>query len=278
MPVTASFYHRPYRVALANETLDVSGLFCPRADCRCPLRLTRTTVLRTVFVVERDEHGVPQIVRLLIAIAIVRSTVCNGRFRLLPADVLPRKLYSLEVIGLLVGSYSNGQLSLRAVVWTSLPGEAPAHSTLHGWTEGAGAYVLGRKVGEVPNALPAGRVLAEVEARHPEIRSIRRTTPAVSPARYRSEARRDRLAACRILILCALAIGAAGRSAFAELNRLVLTWCGSPGIGFRTGLTSTAIEQVGQGVMSDSPPSEATPKEEARCTTRGRSPPFDLPR
>ena len=72
---------------------------------------------------------------------------------------------------------------------------SPGHPSLgdtrlHARTEGIGAYVLGRQVGEVPDALNGRADLAEVEARHSEARWIHRSEPVVSPARYRSPARR----------------------------------------------------------------------------------------
>lgn len=277
MPVGCSFYHDGYAVKLEAGTLDASGLRCPRS-CKSPLHITRSTVLRAVFFLDADEHGILVCVRVPFRLALARCPVCKGRFRVLPADILPRKRYSVDVIGFLAAVYTKGELSLRCVAWAQMDGASLAHSTLHAWTEGAGAYVLGRSAGEVPDALPASRVLAEAESRHPEVRQIRQTKPEVSPLRYRSAARRDRLAACHLLLLCALAIGAARGSFLSDLNRLVFTWCGGGGIGWRTGLTSTPIEQGTKGLVADSPPTKTARTEARRCRTRGRSPPSDCSR
>jgi hypothetical protein len=103
-------------------------------------------------------------------IALARCPVCKSRLRILPADILPYKHYSLAVIEHGVHLYNQGYLSLRAVVWDRFYGEyAPSHTTLHAWSEGLGAYGSGRCFGEVPYALPASRIVAELEIRTPEI-------------------------------------------------------------------------------------------------------------
>ena len=199
---------------------------------------------------KKDEHDELWVVRDQGKIALARCPVCKGRFRVLPCDVLPRKVYALPVIDLLAGEYNRGDRGLRPVAW-SLLGEAPAHTTIRAWTEGLGAYALGRTNGEVSDALPASRVLAEVESRMPDLEAIRTQPVEVSPARYRSEARRTRLIACTRLIVLCTQLARSLRDVMADcprglasLNRLILIWCHASPIGFPTGLACTAMQHV----------------------------------
>ena len=209
MPVSVS---APYDSYCELRTQDALGtllavVFCPRYLERCsqqgtpqPLQLTNSTVIRGIKLLKKDEHDELWVVLDQGKIALARCPVCKGRFRVLPCDVLPRKVYALPVLDLLAGEYNRGDRGLRPVAW-SLLGEAPAHTTIRAWTEGLGAYALGRTNGEVSDALPASRVLAEVESRMPDLEAIRTQPVEVSPSRYRSEARRTRLIACARLIL-----------------------------------------------------------------------------
>jgi hypothetical protein len=263
----------------------LSETFCPKYPHACPARdcpqkspaaleLTSSTVARKVFFLEKDEHDVLGVVERTVEIALARCPVCKSRFRVLPADILPRKLYSLSVIELSVSLYNRGDLSLCRVVWDELYGErTPMPTTLHGWTEGLGAYCLGRYVGEVPGTLPAARILAELECRYGQIKNLHQTPLEVNPQRYRSEARRDRLEACKRFQLCCGVLGSKAPWMFSELNCLILALGNSCGFGFRTGICCTPIEHldsvhVGQWLQN-------APKEPLPCPIHGRSPPGD---
>jgi hypothetical protein len=225
---------------------------------------------------EKDDHGVLAVVERKIEIALARCPVCKSRYRVLPADILARKLYSLSVIEMSVSLYNRGDLSLRQVVWDELYGErTPMHTTLHGWTEGLAAYCLGRCVGEVPRTLPAARILAELECRYGEVKNLHQMPISVNPRRYHSEARRERLEACKRLESRAWRDGAFDAKApwmFSKLNCLILALGNSCGFGFRTGIYCTAPEHlpladVGQWLQNS--------KEPLPCPIHGRSPPGD---
>lgn len=102
------------------------------------------------------------------------------------------------MIELAVSLYNRGDLSLRQVAWDQFYGERPPeHTTLHGWTEGLGAYCLGRTVGEVAFSVPATRILAELEIRFSKMKSLHSIPVWINPQRYRSEGRLERLKACK---------------------------------------------------------------------------------
>jgi hypothetical protein len=247
---------------------------CPQQGPAAALELTDSSVDRTVLFLEKDDYGVLEVVERRVEIALARCPVCKSRCRVLPADILPRKLYSLTVIDLSVRLYNRGDLSLRGVVWDELYGErTPMYTTLHGWTEGLGAYCLGRCVGEIPGALPAARILAELECRYAQIKNVHQMPISVNPRRYRSEARRQRLEACKRLDLCCGVLDAKGPWMFCELNCLILALGNSCGFGFRTGICCTAIEHVDRADVA--PWLQNSTKEQLPCPIRGRSPPGD---
>jgi hypothetical protein len=153
---------------------------CPKYPHDCcsqhpptALELTNSTVDRTAFILEKDDYGIDTVVAGKLKIALVKCPLCKSRYRLLPADILPFKLYTLSVIELAVSLYNRGDLSLRQVAWVQLYGErTPEHTTLHGWTEGLGAWWLGRPVREVAFCVPATRIQAELEIRFSQVKSL----------------------------------------------------------------------------------------------------------
>jgi hypothetical protein len=154
---------------------------------------------------EKDDYGIDTVVEGKLKIALARCPICKSRYRLLPADIVPFKLYSLPVIELCVCLYNRGDLSLRQVAWDQLYGEhTPEHTTLHGWSEGIGAWWLGRAMGEVAFSVPATRIVAELEMRFSPKQSLHSIPVWINPQRYRSPGRCERLQACkRFEIICA---------------------------------------------------------------------------
>jgi hypothetical protein len=236
--------------------------------------LTNTTVDRTAFLLEQDDEGTDTVVERKIAIVLAKCPVCKGRCRVLPADILPYKRYSLPVIGSSMSLYNQGDLSLRQVAWERLYGErTPDHATLHGWTEGFGAWCLGRPTGEVAYSVPATRVVAELQIHYPQIGSLPSIPVRIDPRRYRSQGRKERLEACKRFDIVGAAIEGRTACRLFEINRLIVDWGGSFGLGFRTGISSTAIEHINS---KDVPTwLQTVPKEPLPCPIHGRSPPFD---
>ena len=224
-----------------------------------------------MVLLERDQSGELVMIFEVAPVAIARCVQCKKRVRVLPCNVLPHKSYSTDVIEHLVADYAQGNRSLRKVAWGQLGERELAHTTLHGWTEGLGAHALGRPGGEAGGA-PISRLVAIAEARVGGVMAANRAPVSVNPARYRSEARRDRLAA--LMRAMAMVVAIAGLShprAIAECRRLALVWSNSSVLGFPSRLRDTAIEHLDWSESARSSPS--SPRSKDRCLTPTRSPP-----
>jgi hypothetical protein len=236
------------------------------------MELTGWTVDRGLVLLELDEHGELRTVRLDAKVAIARCCRCKRRFRrVLPCDAVPRKTYGLPVIEHEVSEYTPGDRSLRKVAWSQLGDRTPAHTTLHGWTEGLGAHALGRPGGDAGGA-PMNHLVANAQSRIPEVDDVMRAEVHPDPRRYRSEARRDRLAAViRTMVLATTIAGMPHPHAMSECRRLALLWSGSSVFVFPSRILETPIEQ---GSGSKPPRSRSSfPRSRDRCPTRTRSPP-----
>jgi hypothetical protein len=226
MAATLPYAYRTYEPLRSAGTLDLSGTRCEVADCReasggAPLVLTSTEVERGAIFLERDSHGVVVLVFLRILIALGRCDLCKIRVRLLPSDVLPRKQYTTSVIEEALVRYCGTReapfpQSLRHVAYSFLGDSprTPSHVTVHGWSEGLGAFASGRRIGELPGAVPVSWLLrvTEMPPLRPQLEAARlAATPVAVPAiRYepprrtedgkvdpedarKSEARKERL-------------------------------------------------------------------------------------
>lgn len=178
------------------------------------------------------------------------------------------------MIELAVSLYNRGDLSLRQAAWDRLYGErTPEHTTLHGWTEGLGAYWLGRTIGEVAFSVPATRILAEVEIRFPKMKSLHSIPVRINPQRYRSQGRLERLKACKQFEIIGTMLDVKNPWKFCEFNRLIVSWGNSFGLGFRTGICCTPIEHIDSTNVR--PWLQLSTKESLSCQIHGRSPPGD---
>lgn len=225
-----------------------------------------------------DQYGERVATKKTLAIALAACRTCGKRFRVLPSDVLPWKQYGLAVIAELCQAHTADDRSLRAAVWKKFTGQTPAHSTLHAWTEGLGAFVLGRPGSGRPDAVPFSAIISETTKRWPQIAAAATTTAPINPHRYRSEARRERLVA----VASVLAISSAFTTATALATqtsapplciwRLAAITFGlmSP-FSFQTGFGCTPIEHRASRAAeaSGSPPTTGG----LSCPTRTRSPP-----
>jgi hypothetical protein len=224
-----------------------------------------------VILLERDEFGELYSIKLEADIALARCLRCGTRPRVLPYDVLPYKQYSLAVITELVITYASWDWSLRDVVWDLLGERTPAHATLHGWTEGLGAHVLGLSPA-VADGAPFSRFVFEAEARVASVAQLVQAPFWVDERRYRSEARRERLAGVAMLMAMAgMVVGAVTSDLLAQCRRLALLWSTSCVLVFPSRFSCTAIEQHRGANRSRSRPTQ--PPSRDRCPTRTRSPP-----
>jgi len=233
--------------------------------------LTRSTVTRGLVLLERDECEQHQMVAVDAEVALARCSRCGTRPRVLPCDAVPYKTYGTAVIEHEVADYSGGDKSLREVAWRQLGDRTPAHTTLYGWTEGLGAHALGRPGGDVGGA-PMSRLVVEAEAHVPKVAETLRAEVSPDPRRYRSAARRDRLAAVILaMALVTIIAGLPHPHALAACRRLALGWSHSSALEFPSRISCTPIEHRDR---SESPRSRSSsPRSRDRCPTRTRSPP-----
>ncbi len=238
--------------------------------------LSRTRVRRGLSVLEPDEVGEVQAVEVEARIALARCRRCGRRVRVLACDVLAYKHYAVSVIAEQAGAYTSGwQNSLRTVAWGLLGERTPAHTTLHGWTEGLGAHGLGLPAGELggeAGGWPFSRVLAEAEARCPLARAVWDAPVSVDERRYRSEGRGERLgAATRVLALAQTVTGLATPEALGRWCGLTVCWSGSFGLRFPSRISCTGIEQRSELDRRGSGARSRLSRR--RCPIRTRSPP-----
>jgi hypothetical protein len=278
IPVTYATYICLYSQGLLAGYLGET--ICPKCPLDCAskqpppaLELTNSCVDRSLFIFEKDDEGIDTVVKRKAIIVLVICPICKSRFRLLPADILPYKRYSLPVIERSVSLYNRGDLSLRHVAWGLLDGErTPQYTTLHAWTEGLGAWWLGRPIGEVAFCIPAARIQAELQIRYPQMSSLHCQPIWINPRRYRSQGRRERLEACRRFEIVSTLFASENAWNFVELNRLIVSWGNSFGLGFKTGICCTASEHIDSiNVLAWG---QIVPKEALSCPIHGRSPPF----
>lgn len=235
------------------------------------MKLTGSTVSRGLVLLEPDESDELVMVKVAATIALARCELCGTRSRVLPCDTLPRKTYGVAVIEHEISSYCRGDRSLRQVAWGQFGDPAPAHTTLHGWTEGLGAHALGRPAGEIGGA-PMSRLVAESAPRVRGIAEAMRSDPTPDARRYRSTPRRERLAAVMLaMTLVALIAGCPHPQAMAECRRVSLAWSNMPALEFPSRIPSTAIEHRARSLPARSRAS--SPRCRDRCPTRTRSPP-----
>lgn len=233
--------------------------------------LTGSTVTRGLVLLEPDESGELVMTEIVASVALARCTRCKIRRRVLPCDAMPRKTYGLAVIALLVAQYAAGDRSLRQVAWAQLGERTPQHTTLHGWTEGLGAHVLERPAAQ-GSTVPFGRVLADAESREPGVRQIASAEHRVDERRYRSEGRRERLAAVAMLLAIAVLVTCRrGADGLVEFRRLAVVWSVSCALGFPSRFSCTPIEQDGGRSRARSRPDRRGGPD--RCQIRTRSPP-----
>jgi hypothetical protein len=253
MPITIKVTYPTYAELLKKGELSLDGAACADADCRAasggePLVLTKSVVGRGVIVLERDHYGVLHGRRIVATIVRARCRRCGSRPRVLPCDVLPYKRYSTPIVERHMTCYGGGGISLRRTVLGVFvqPDDAiVAHTTLHGWTEGCGAHALDRP-GSRTDGLPVSRFIAEASARDPRIEELRRQEIEVDPRRYRSEARRERLAAMAMLLLVAAAVAVVrSPDALSTCRRLALLWSRSCALAFPSRLPCPPIELSG---------------------------------
>lgn len=249
------------------------------------LTILKSRVARPVVLLVDDGDGEQVAALLTLSIALVRCAACKGRFRLLPSDVLPHKHYGIAVIASIAAAHVEANKSLRTAAWTTHIGPTPAHATLHAWTEGLGAFVLGRSFGCLPDAQPYQAIVATITSRWSALNTKPPRPPQIDPRRYRSEARGERLlAVANVLALAEAVVDIATLDVDLPLDQSPLCLWRQLAIGlgvpapfaFRTGIKCTPFEHV----VANNPESPQLIQQtgDSVCETRSRSPPSALSR
>lgn len=246
------------------------------------LTILGSRIARPAVLLADDGVGEPVAVRQVLSVALARCTICGGRFRVLPAEVLPHKHYGLAMIASTAAAHVEANKSLRTAAWTTHTGQTPAHSTLHAWTEGLGAFVLGRPFGGLPDAHPHQAIAAVITARWSSLETELLRSPQIDPLRYRSGARGERLVAVANVLALARAVLdiatldvdldlARDPSPLSSLRQLAVRLGVPTPFAFRTGIRCTPSEHV----VARDPESPGLPQPtgDSACETRSRSPP-----
>ena len=165
---------------------------------------------------------------ITIALARCLGPGVTHRIRVLPADLLPRKTYSIPGQEILAAEYLEEEQGLRKTLAT-FTGDAPHPTTLHGWVGGMGR--LARERAPDPPGPPFSVVRREVDERISSAFSEKLEEPvSVSPDRlgvhYEDaqayEARRDDIDFATRLLRAARAALPEVLFPLAEIVRLLL--------------------------------------------------------
>lgn len=240
MPVSVPISYELYARQIEEGGLDLVGVRCP--GCRATALVLTSTRVRRSVVLRTVTAGQMPLARVVASMAMARCLQCRHRVRVLPADVLPRKVFSLPVVEGCCDAYLQGG-SLRKAV-QSLGSGAPAHSTVHGWTDGLGAHALMRPGADAVPDAPCGVLLSETKARHRDIGTIIENSTAVDPRQHRSEGRGERIGAVGALLAIAMVVtGLQKPETLTAWRQLSHQWSVTAALSFRSALSRTPIEQ-----------------------------------
>jgi hypothetical protein len=211
--IVLSISYATYGERLAQGTLGplVADRPCPVRGCRSRLALTGKKAERgAVFPEGRSFHYDR------IEVAVARCLGDGGKrhwHRVLPGDLSHGKSFSVSCVEAAVRESVRRGRSLRRAVGV-FTGDVPHYTTLHGWIEGLGRYALMREAPE--EGLPFGALLGKSRrAGLPDVEAIFREPVRISPARYRSDGRREVMAAAAGLLGAARAVFPRERFPFA---------------------------------------------------------------
>jgi len=275
MPITLSTSDVAYERLVAQGGLEAAleGHRCPR--CNRPVEPTG----------RRRRRGCVRLVDgecVASSIVVVLARCREGHLtRVLPANLQPGTVYSVEAQEAACRSYLEGRGGLRVAV-RRLGADAPHFTTLHGWLGGLGGFALGLETpaGETPAAV----LLEETRRRElPDLHERWDATAQVDPSRYRSDARRELLEASVRFLAVATALVAqptppppvSPRSSLSEWIRLALTWPAVTAVCWSARRRGTAIQPQPRRSGVRFRRSQAMKPETTPWQTHSRSPPSD---
>jgi len=273
VPITLSTSDVAYERLVAQGDLGAAleGHRCP--VCNSPVEPTN----------RRRRRGCVRLIggRCVATSMVVVLAQCRQRHltRVLPANLQPRKVYSVEAQEATCRSYLEGRGGLRVAV-RRLGADAPHFTTLHGWLGGLGGFALGL---ETPaGGTPAAVLLEETRRRElPDLHERWDATVQVDPSRYRSEARREileasvRFLAVSTALVAQLARPVPARASLSEWTRLALTWPAVTAICWSARRRGTAIQPQPRRSGVRFRRSEAEKPEMTPWQSPSRSPPSD---
>ncbi len=215
-----SILHATYEQLLGQGALGekIDGLPCPRPFCCGSVAASEKTCERGVLWL-RGMDFVHERIHIVLAICL------GGRkphmVRVLPADILPRKVYSLPAMEEAVRAYLEGGCGLRRAL-AGYTGEVPHFTTLYGWVQGMGRYARERAP-EPPAGPSFAEVRQEIERRFlPALARIWDEPVRIDPSRYRP-GNEVRLADLEEVVRLLRAAGAAFPKSRRPLTDLVLS-------------------------------------------------------
>lgn len=178
---------------------------CPKVGCgaKASFVYTGKCVKRTAAII-----SAAMLVYCTILLPLARCRECGRFARVLPLEILPRKLYGIQVIEAALRFYVLTADSLRkAVIMLPTNGERHlCHTTLHRWSIGFGEKVLDRH-DEVQRRYPptTSALLADASKKNGlTLRALFLTvTLFLAPAKYHSQRREDQLQAVGRLLMVA---------------------------------------------------------------------------
>jgi len=256
MPVTVPILYELYVRQIEEGTLDLDGVRCPL--CRgLELALTQTRVRRGMVQRTSEPGRRPVLERIKATIALASCRRCRGRVRVLPADVLARKIFALPVVEACCADYLEDG-SLRRTV-SSMGANAPAASTLHGWSAGLGAHVLMRPGADIDPDARFAPLLANTTQRERRVHAVD-DIPEPNPQRHRGEIRREQLGALnRLLAIAMLVTCIPTPGTLTAWRQVAHRWSVTSTLSFRSAFPSTRIEHAQAGAPVSAKRARETP-------------------
>lgn len=208
-------------------------------------------------------------------VPLARCSACKRSARVLPAELLPYKTFSLPVIEKAARPYVSPDLAgpgLRTAV-KGLGTRAPCHSTLHRWLAGLGERALDRSQGTAsprkpsdtspPSPTTAAMVAESSRRMDPGLPAVWAQSFCIPAWKYETDKRRDQLEACARVLSAARYLFPDDPAPLTAWRRELNGFFGVAAWGFSTGLPCTPMQLRPQG----------TP--EVGCSTRTRPRPLE---
>lgn len=204
-------------------------------------------------------------------VPLARCSACKRSARVLPAELLPRKTYSLPVIENAAGRYVSpdpGGPGLRKVV-KGLGEHAPCPSTLHRWLAGLGELAFDRlpkpsrpETSDSAPPAPTTATVVEESTRRvdPGLRAVWQQSFFIPSGKYQSEKRRDQLEGCARILCAAQHLFPDASAPLTVWRRELIGWLGVAAWDFPTGFSCTPSQLTPQRTPEVGSPARSKPR------------------